>query len=167
MSFDARAVANFLLDYAEFRHRPITHLSLQKILFFCHGWYLAKFDQPLIAEPVEAWAHGPVYRSVYKCFRAARKEYIKIRAEKTDFSTGRSEIVTADFDTQTRKFVQDIFDLYSQYKASDLRRLSHADGSPWHTIWTKAETRPVAGMRIPDEVTRTYYKTSTHSLLRQ
>jgi uncharacterized phage-associated protein len=167
MGFDAREVANFLLDYAESHHRPITHLSLQKILFFCHGWYLARFDEPLISEPVEAWAHGPVYRSVYHCLKSSKNEYIKTRARKMDYSTGDCQVIAYNFDDDVGEFIQNIFDLYSRYKASDLRQMSHVKGGPWETIWSKAGSHPIAGMRIPDEITKVFYRTNTHSLIRQ
>lgn len=167
MTFDARAVANYLLDYAEFRRRPVTHLALQKLIYFCHGWYLAKFNQPLIKEPVEAWGHGPVYRSVYQCLSKAKKEHITFRATRTDFSTGENKVVCANFDERTQKFMEDIFDLYSRFTASDLRRISHVDGGPWHQVWSASQDHPIAGMRIPNELIQQHFKHDTHDLTPQ
>jgi len=88
MSCDARGVANFLLDIADDRQRPITHLWLQKAIFFSHGWHLALKSEPLIKDPTEAWKMGPVYRSVYRCFKASGDEHINNRAEGLDLTTG-------------------------------------------------------------------------------
>ena len=38
----------------------ITHLKLQKLLYFCYGCYLARTGEELFAEPLEAWPKGPV-----------------------------------------------------------------------------------------------------------
>ena len=46
--YDARAVANFLLDLADERSVPLTQMSLLKILYFAHGWYLAIEKYPTL-----------------------------------------------------------------------------------------------------------------------
>ena len=35
-------------------------LKLQKLLYYCQGWYIAWTDAPLFGEQIEAWANGPV-----------------------------------------------------------------------------------------------------------
>lgn len=43
---------------------------MQKLLYVAHGWHLALYDAPLIAdEYLEAWQYGPAYASVYYEFR--------------------------------------------------------------------------------------------------
>ena len=60
MSYDGRAVANFVLDFCDQHQRGITNLSLQKIVYFCHVWSLIEFDRPLVKQRFEAWQYGPV-----------------------------------------------------------------------------------------------------------
>lgn len=55
MSLDGRAIANFVLDYCEKHARPVTNLSLQKIIYFCHVWSLVKLQKPLVKQQFEAW----------------------------------------------------------------------------------------------------------------
>ena len=43
---------------------PMSHLKLQKILFYCQAYHLAYFDKALFNEDFEAWVHGPVCRDV-------------------------------------------------------------------------------------------------------
>ena len=61
-NYDARAVANFLLDHADARGLSLTQLMLLKLLYFSHGWYLNRFKSPLVENEFEAWEHGPVIR---------------------------------------------------------------------------------------------------------
>jgi len=63
-NYDARIIANALLDIADEQNRSLSITSLLKILYFSHGWYLAKYDKNLIAHEFEAWQHGPVIRVV-------------------------------------------------------------------------------------------------------
>lgn len=44
MSYDVRAIANLVLDLAEERGRAISNLSINKIVFFLHAYFLARFD---------------------------------------------------------------------------------------------------------------------------
>ena len=43
----------------------MSHLKLQKLLFYCDAYYLAYFDKELIEDSFEAWVHGPISRKVY------------------------------------------------------------------------------------------------------
>jgi len=42
MAYDARGIANYLLDYADSKRQSVTTMSLLKILYFAHAWHLAK-----------------------------------------------------------------------------------------------------------------------------
>jgi uncharacterized phage-associated protein len=46
----------------------ITPLKLQKLLYYAQGWALALRGGPLFDEDFEAWANGPVVRSVWDRF---------------------------------------------------------------------------------------------------
>ena len=49
--YDARAIANFFLDRADERGlKLVSIMTLLKVLFFAHAWYLAKENKPLIAQ---------------------------------------------------------------------------------------------------------------------
>ena len=47
----------------------ITHLKLQKLIYYSQAWYLALEDKPLFEDGLEAWAHGPVCRAVYDTYK--------------------------------------------------------------------------------------------------
>ena len=46
----------------------LTHLRLQKLLYYAQGWHLAAFGRALFAGHIEAWKHGPVVQEVYPTF---------------------------------------------------------------------------------------------------
>ncbi|MDR1166886.1 MAG: DUF4065 domain-containing protein [Deltaproteobacteria bacterium] len=62
----AIAVANWFIEMNRTDPRDLTHLKIQKTLYFAQGWRLAHFGYPLFEDPIEAWKHGPVARSVYR-----------------------------------------------------------------------------------------------------
>lgn len=60
----ALALAKTILRISDWK---ITHLSVQKILYLCHMFYMGKYDgSPLVEEDFEAWAYGPILPSLYE-----------------------------------------------------------------------------------------------------
>ena len=156
MSYDGRAVANFILDFCEENNRSITHLSLQKISFFCHAWYLVNFDKPLIKHEFEAWKHGPVLQYLYREFRKYDKDPIDGRATGINTLTGRREKVGYNFSLMESDFLYKCVDFYSRLNASQLVELSHASNGPWDNVWNHSKSiNP--GMLIKNEEIKRYY----------
>ena len=83
-TYDARAVANFLLDYADEKKVKVTLLSILKMIYYAHGWYLTHREQPLVDQPFEAWPYGPVVRAVCEAFRGNGRAPLTSRAERLD-----------------------------------------------------------------------------------
>lgn len=48
----------------------VTHLKLQKLVYYAQAWYLALHHELLFDERLEAWAHGPVSPVVYRNYRS-------------------------------------------------------------------------------------------------
>ena len=163
---DARAIANFFIHRADEKAFPVTSMTLLKVLYFAHAWHLAQFDQPLVAQPFEAWKRGPVNRVVYDQVKAAGSQ--PIRAYLNCFDASLCKFVDAkfDFDAGLGNFLGNIFDFYSQFHAFTLSDLTHEKGSPWDQVWSEAEKRAVPGMVISNEKIRTWFLQSGSQHLR-
>lgn len=61
-----QSTLDVVVDYVLSQCQDITHLSLQKALYYIQGFYFAFFGRFLFDEDCEAWIHGPVYREIYK-----------------------------------------------------------------------------------------------------
>ena len=147
MSYDGRAIANFVLDFCEAKQRGISNLSLQKIVFFCHAWSLIQLKRPLVKHQFEAWQYGPVLQYLYHEFSAFDRESIRGRAKSIDPTTGNRQVVEYGFDEETRALLEKVVGFYSELSAGELVRLSHAKGGPWHSVWSHQE-RVNPGMKI-------------------
>lgn len=157
MSYDGRAVANFILDACRDNRREVTNLSLQKIAFFCHAWSLVDLGMPLIKHKFEAWEFGPVLPYLYREFRSFDRASIQSRATRINPQTGHAETVPYQFDTDTERLLRKVVDFYSLLRAGDLVELTHAEGGPWYKVWNhKSVTRP--GMQIDDASIAAYYR---------
>lgn len=156
MSIDGRAVANFVLDFCESAQRPVTNLSLQKIVYFCHVWSLIELRRPLIKHSFEAWQFGPVIQYLYREFKAFDDKPIIGRATKIDPQSGEKTEVGYDFDVETQKLLRNVVDFYSRLSASELVKLSHAPSGPWETVWNHSgNANP--GMKIDNDMIEEFY----------
>lgn len=63
--YNARTVAEYFLHKARCQSQPLTHLRLQKLLYFSQGWRLAIENRPLLDEPVRVGPFGPVIDSLF------------------------------------------------------------------------------------------------------
>lgn len=57
---------DLVVEYLLSQCQDITHLSLQKALYYVQGFYKAFFGSFIFEEDCEAWVHGPVYRDIYR-----------------------------------------------------------------------------------------------------
>jgi uncharacterized phage-associated protein len=156
--YDARAISNFFLDRAEKNRMPITIMTLLKVLYFSHAWYLAKFERPLAAQPFEAWRHGPVNRVVYDQFKHYGNKPIDTKAVSFDPVVMEFTPTHYNFDEETALFLENIFDYYSKFHPFRLSDLTHEKGGPWEIIWSEAGRRAVPGMMIPDDLIKDWFQ---------
>lgn len=161
---DARAIANFLLDYGDSRGRRVTLLPLLKIIYFAHGWHLAKFSAPLIQNEFEAWEFGPVVRVVYDALKGSRREPIQKRALRVDPITGIKSLVRYNLTGLEQAFLGEIFDLYSQIEPMKLSEMTHLPGSPWYCVWHAPKGTATPGMVIKNNEIKSYFRTSKFNL---
>lgn len=157
--YDGRAIANFVLDYCDELSRAVTHLSLQKILFFCHAWHLVSFQSPLIQQKFEAWEFGPVLPYIYHEFKKFDRSPIASRSTSLNRSDGSRQVVLYNFDHDVESHLKEVIRFYSRMRAIDLVELSHAKGGPWYVVWNHAgQVNP--GMRIDNTKIREFYSST-------
>lgn len=62
-------VANYIVAEAIKRKKPVTHLKLQKLLYYVVAKYAKTYNTILINEDIVKWQYGPVVKSVYHYFK--------------------------------------------------------------------------------------------------
>jgi len=65
MAHDPKAVANWFIERGIKEDNPLTHIEVQKLLYFSHSWMLAIHEAPLHHGAWEAWRYGPVLPEIY------------------------------------------------------------------------------------------------------
>jgi uncharacterized phage-associated protein len=111
-------IVQFILQYCKDKGDLITHLKLQKLLYFIQGWHLAIYGPPAFEEDIQAWPHGPVVSEVYQKFKTYGWQPISLNG-KHDF----------DLSKRTQKLIEEVLLKYD-HSAGYLEQLTH-ESQPW------------------------------------
>ena len=110
-------VATYILE----QRGPMTAMKLQKLVYYSQAWHLVWDEEPLFDEPIEAWANGPVVRSLYRQHRGR-------------FTlNGPTEIIGGDSSRLTdteRETIDAVLHSYGDKSAHWLSELTHSE-EPW------------------------------------
>ena len=96
----------------------ITHLKLQKLVYYAQAWALALLERPLFDEDMQAWAHGPVAESVYHEFKV--HSWGALPAPES----------VPDMEADDVEHLHSILSVYGDFSAKHLEAMTHAE-SPW------------------------------------
>jgi uncharacterized phage-associated protein len=156
MPYDVRAVANYVLDLAEQHGRTVSNLSINKIVYFLHAYFLARFGRPLVTAKIEAWNYGPVFREIYREFKKFEDRPINGRAYRIRPETGTEELCKCDFSSEEQEFLERLSSEFVGFSASALVSMSHEKGGPWDQVWNHS-SKVNASMHISDDLIKNWY----------
>jgi uncharacterized phage-associated protein len=69
MPYSAKTVASWILWLTGQKGLTLTHMQLQKCLYYAQGFSLGMTGEKLFEEAVMAWPHGPVVPEVYHSYK--------------------------------------------------------------------------------------------------
>lgn len=119
----------------------ISNLKLQKLAYYAQGFFLALFGKHLFAEPIEAWAHGPVVPALYHEYKQYGSDYVPIPDGFSFDAVTQDELI----------LIQEVYEVFGQFSAWRLRNMTHEE-SPWIEHEEYADT-------IPEPELMEYFKT--------
>lgn len=150
--FDPRSVANSLLEVAWRYDVPVTHLSLQKAVYFLHAEFLKEYGEPLCQGYFEAWQHGPVHPQIWSSFKEAGRDAIRHTAYGIDILSGIPKKVEEISSTPILRFIAARGLPLLSIPAHRLVGMSHLPGGPWDRITKKSGGQREYGARISNEL---------------
>ena len=150
--------SSILADYIVFKSGQISHLKLQKLLYYIQAFHLAYFDVKLFDDKFEAWVHGPVSRKVFGTLKNYSLLYNELHYVQTEGEIHPETVVKEQLTAEQKELIDDIISEYGKLSGLELEQLTHAE-PPWN------EARE--GLAPPDKCTNTideermkeYYKT--------
>ena len=143
-----------LSDYILMKYGPMSHLKLQKLLFYCDAYHLAYFDTELITDKFEAWVHGPVSRKVFDSLRDKSVIYADLNFNGDAESVDRNVMNLA---SSQREVIEDVLSELSKWSGLQLETATHRE-MPW--IEARAGKGPGdrCTVEISKETTKVFYK---------
>lgn len=142
MGYDARQIVNWFIMRAAREGKSLSIMSLLKLAYIAHGWYLEITGRPLFKNRVEAWQYGPVIPDVYKTFRPQGVT-----------TASPHPAYPPNVSAQDEQFLEQIYGIYGNMSPFRLSELTHEPGGPWETA------RKWGGWyaEIPDDLTKSHY----------
>ena len=149
--YDPRVLANELIRLAQEYGLEITHLTIQKAVYFLHEKYLRARGIPLCSGHFEAWKHGPVHPQLWNSFKDYGSEPVRRPASGFNILTGEVVELRAITDQFDRRFVASKGLALIETPAHRLVGLSHARGGPWDVLTDIGGGKRAYGARISNE----------------
>jgi uncharacterized phage-associated protein len=115
---------------------PMAAMKLHKLVYYAQAWAVTETGELLFADPVEAWAQGPI---VYALFEQHRGHYVVSHLQRGDSSL---------LDNQQVEVIRRVLTSYGRMSGLELTELTHKE-SPW----IEARRGAPAGLRGRAEIT--------------
>lgn len=129
-------------------YEGITHLKVQKLLYYAQGISLALYNDSLFDENIFAWQHGPVVKEVYSFLCSNGRKDITFRDEWLE------EVEEIEKDDKLNNVLNLTYDNFGGYTAWQLREKSHIPGGPWEvTVKTNGMDRIIS-----NDLIKKYFK---------
>lgn len=122
----------------------VTAMKLEKLVYYCQGWHLARRGIPLFAEPIEAWREGPVVPLLYRQHR--QQLYV------SDWPLGDASQLT---DAQLA-CVRWVAHEYGKFSAAELSAMTHNE-LPWRAARGVLPESASSSEPLDVDLMRTYY----------
>ena len=121
MTYNALDVAKWIISEAQKRGVIMTHMKLQKLLYYVQAYALGMTGVPLFRDEIQAWKHGPVVPSVYNSYNRYGAEPI-------------CDVQTVSVPEDGASFIRAVLDDIGDKTASELRGMTHSE-APWRDAW--------------------------------
>ncbi|MEI6946615.1 type II toxin-antitoxin system antitoxin SocA domain-containing protein [Paraflavisolibacter sp. H34] len=108
----------------------VTQMKLQKMVYFAHGYHLAKYGSSLIVEEFEAWKFGPVVPSIYQAYKFYGSKPIT-NLEYVDLSS----IALYTLDSRANDAIDYTWKVTENITAEALSNWTHQPRSPWYQVY--------------------------------
>jgi uncharacterized phage-associated protein len=110
-------------------HGAMSHLKLQKLLYYVDAWHLVFYDNALIPEDFKAWVHGPVCVAVWN----EVKKLSVLKGEVCIKKDVKEEIITSverQLNNDQVALIKGVLKEYGDKPDYHLEYLTHSE-TPW------------------------------------
>lgn len=144
---NATEIANWFIAKAAESGDHLTHLKVQKLLYYAEAWTEVITGNELFSEQMQAWAHGPVVPEVFHEFKVHGWNTLPVPQEQ-EVPKVAKEVVDV---------LNQVYDAYGELPAKTLEAMTHKD-EPW--IAARGDIEPEARCEtvIPKVAIKEYFE---------
>ena len=154
-TYSPLAVANTIIRMIEDKEIEVNHMKLQKLVYLCYCWWLAKNDEPFISEEPQVWKYGPVFYSLYSVLRSFGGATIK---EPQQAIYGEEPPFVGENEKAIEDVIEWVIAKYGEMTGTKLSELTHEVDSPWHIMAKKHNFKVPLYLAIDKEVIKSRYR---------
>ncbi|EJR73255.1 Panacea domain-containing protein [Bacillus cereus] len=142
-------VANYFLSKSKPNTEySITHLKLQKLVYYAQGWHMAlNKGKALFDNEIRAWVHGPVCPDLYTKYRDY--QYFEIPP------TEVPKVILND--ESAKETVDLVWKVYGEYDGKFLEELTHQE-APWIKARKGLQANENSNVLISTKTMRKYFE---------
>lgn len=143
VKYSALEVAKYIINKTIEIGSPVSHLKLQKLLYFVQGVMLMEYGKTAFDEEIEAWMYGPVVYDVYREYAYYGSSLI-YRPAREDVDIKDQDLLLA---------INVVIDTFKDVDAYSIVEETHKKGSPWDRVYVKNERA-----KIQNESIKAYFQ---------
>ena len=125
MNYKALDIAKYVIEYTNDIGQRISHLKLQKLLYYIQIDFLMNGKKAFI-DPIIHWNYGPVVKNVYVELRPQGRELLNRTVLGNAFDVNQY----SDLNQEYKEQIKNIVKKYKDYTAYDLVEKTHKE-DPW------------------------------------
>ena len=117
--------SEYIIQFYKEKDKKITNLELQKLAYFLEAIYMVcEDDSHLYNEDFSAWNFGPVNLVIYNKYKKFGNLPIDLEEN-------------IEINPINKKYIENLYNLFKDFNATQLVNLSHSKGSPWYEIYSE------------------------------
>lgn len=132
MAYPASLIAYAFVKKGIDEGKFVTQMKLQKLVYFAHGYHLAKYGVPLIKENFQAWKFGPVVPEIYNDFKLYGSKLITDTASFTPSDTYKQRSL---LNSESIDSINYTWEVLKDFSAMALSYWTHQPQTPWSKVY--------------------------------
>lgn len=144
-------------NYVGSKLKVISHLKLQKILYYIQAFHLAYYEEPLFNEKFQAWVHGPVLRSIYDKLKDKSLLHAELHYVRNEKKHLPLDVLKTNLTKDQIELIDEVISVYGKMTGLQLEKLTHSE-KPWIEARGKCQPGDRCSDLISNDTMKKYYK---------
>jgi uncharacterized phage-associated protein len=143
----ATDIANWFIGKFAESGDVVTHLKVQKLLYYSEAWHQVINSEELFEGQIQAWAHGPVVPEVFHEFKQYGWNPLPVPEENQ----------IPKFSEKIENVLNQVIDAYGELPAKTLETMTHKD-TPWIRARGSLDSEERCEVSIPKEEIKSFFE---------